>query len=184
MDLKPGTLLIAPPTMTDPRFQRSVLLLTQHSEAGSFALCLNKPTHLNLQEITKEMGLDVNLPFHLFWGGPVQPSSVWMLHSAEWECSHTMYINDEWKITSNESMFHHMADGDAPRHFRTVYGFCSWAPNQLDLEMAGTPPFSKSSSWVTAKSPSPEDIFQMEESNIWDYCTTLAGKQAVDNWMA
>src|SRR6056300_110424 len=118
MSVKPvnGSLLIAPPGMVDSRFNRTAMLVTHHNKHNSWALCINRMTPHNLESLAREINLDVqNLRFPLFWGGPVQKGSVWMLHSKEWENEHTMYVNEDWRVTSNESMFHCLADGDAPR---------------------------------------------------------------------
>ena len=39
--LKAGALLVAPPMLWDPNFRRAVVLLCEHTEAGSFGLILN-----------------------------------------------------------------------------------------------------------------------------------------------
>jgi putative transcriptional regulator len=183
MQVKPGSLLIAPPAMTDSRFSRSVLLVTHNNSAGTFALCLNKPTKHDLSHVSEELNLGTNLPFQLFWGGPVQSGSIWMIHDNNWECSDTLWVNDKWRVTSNESMFHHMVDGDAPRDLRIVYGFCSWMPGQLEMELSGTPPFTKKSSWVIANDVDPEWVFNQHVDELWEDATNLAGNQAVSSWL-
>ena len=179
----PGSLLIAPPAMTDSRFSKTVLLVTHHNSQGTFALCLNKPTKHTLSSLSEELKLDVELPFQLHWGGPVHHGSIWMIHDNTWENEHTMYVDEKWRITSNESMFHHMADGDAPRTFRLVYGFSSWAPGQLEAELAGIGPFSKKSSWVIAGKSEPEWMFEIPIDKLWDDATELASNQAIDTWL-
>ena len=182
MKLGPGSLLIAPPLITDKRFSKSVLLVTHNNSSGAFALCLNKPTKHTLASVGNELGIDKELPFQMFWGGPVNNGSIWMIHDKDWENEHTLYVNDKWRITSNESMFYHLADGDAPRTFRMAFGFCSWMPGQLDMELAGTPPFSKRSSWITLEDVSPEFVFETNVNDLWKDATELAGNKAIENW--
>lgn len=182
MQIKPGSLLISPPSMLDERFSRTVLLLTQYNSTGSFALCLNRPTRHSINPYLKEIGINKELPFNIYWGGPVNPGSIWMIHSNEWGTEHTMTVNKDWKLTSNEAMFHHIADGDAPRQFKILSGFCSWGPAQLEMEMHGVPPFTKSSSWLIAHDPEPEWIFEKDDNNLWDDSIQLAGQKAVDAW--
>jgi putative transcriptional regulator len=184
MRVGPGTLLIAPPKMTDGRFVKSVILVTHHNSAGTFALCLNKPTRNDLKEFSRDIGLDKELPFSLYWGGPVNQQSLWMIHDNNWENEHSMIVTDKWRVTSNESMFHHLADGDAPRNFRLVFGFCSWAPGQLEMELAGTFPFTRSSSWLILPNSNPEFVLETDPSKLWKTSVELCGQQAVNNWMA
>jgi len=179
----PGSLLIAPPSMKDTRFSKTVLLTTHNNSAGSFALCLNRPTKHNISELSIELGLDKELPFQMNWGGPVNPGSIWMIHDQTWEIENTLYVDKKWRVTSHHSMFYHLADGDAPRQFKIVFGFASWMPGQLDMELKGEPPFNKSSSWVVTQPVDPDWVFNINSNDLWDEATKLAGKQAVDTWM-
>jgi len=181
----PGSLLIAPPAMTDTRFSKKVLLVTHNNKQGTFALCLNKPTKHTLGSISDQLDLPEvgGLPFSLHWGGPVNHGTIWMLHDNTWECDSTMYVNEHWRITSNESMFHHMLDGDCPSTFRLVFGYCSWAPGQLDMELSGTGPFSKLSSWVFTSDSDPDWVFEKPIEDLWEHSTELASNQAVDTWL-
>lgn len=178
-------LLIAPPTIPDPRFRKTVLMMTHQHEGGSFALCLNRPSKYVCTDIIKELdavdNLELNIP--LYWGGPVSPSTIWMLHSSEWQMSErTITVTDQWSMTSNEGMFQHLADGDVPRQFRLVFGFCSWAPNQLEAELRGLPPWNPKHSWLVAKNPGAEWLFEQPVENLWENATTLCSHQAVDSW--
>ena len=185
MKLQPGSLLIAPPAMTDGRFAKSVLLLTHNNQHGAFAICLNKPSRHTAESIREELNIDTdtNLPFQLYWGGPVNHGSIWLVHDNSWKIENTMHVNDEWRITSDESMFHHMADGDLPRTFRLAFGYASWAPGQLDMELSGQPPFSKRSSWVFTEKVNPEWLFETPVDELWDRATKLASTQAIDSWL-
>jgi putative transcriptional regulator len=178
-----GSLLVAPPTMQDRRFARTVLLVTHNNQQGTFALCLNKPTKNTLVNLSKELKLDKELPFSVDWGGPVNPGSIWMVHDKDWDCGHSLYINEKINVTSNEAMFHHMADGDCPRQFKLLFGFCSWMPGQLDMELEGTHPFNKQSSWLVVNDVDPEFIFETPVDKLWEKSVALAGNQTVANWM-
>ena len=179
----PGSILIAPPNMTDGRFRKSVLLVTHNNSSGTFALCLNRPTNHTLESLCRDLKLDSELPFPLHWGGPVQNSSIWMIHDQSWEIEHTLYVDENWRVTSNEAMFHHLADGDAPRQFRILAGFASWMPEQLKMEMGGVAPFTKSNSWLFVNKVDPEWVFDTPIDEMWDDAIALAGTQAVESWL-
>ena len=160
-----------------------MLLVTHHNNTGTFALCLNRPTKYTAEKLSEELQLDNRLPFQMHWGGPVQATSIWMIHDHTWENEHTLYVDDKWRITSNESMFYHMSDGDAPRDFRLCYGFSSWAPGQLEMELDGGGPFLKSSSWLIVEKSDPEWIFNQPINELWNSATALAGNEAVSSWL-
>jgi putative transcriptional regulator len=176
-------LLIAPPGIPDPRFEKTVLLLSHDHRGGAFALCLNKITDHTVQDVTRELELEMNINFPMYWGGPVSPGTIWMLHSSEWECEHTVPIAEGWSMTSNEQMFYHLADGDCPRHFRLTFGYCSWAPGQLRAELEGQHPWKQNNSWLIAKNPGAEWLFEHAEEDLWTSATALCGQQAVASWL-
>lgn len=183
--LESGDLLIAPPKMPDPRFRKTVLMMTHEHEVGTIALCVNKPTPHTLQDLVKELeiDIDISLNFPLYWGGPVSHGTVWMLHSSEWRTEDTITISTDWAMTSNEEMFHCLADGDCPINFRMMFGYCSWAPGQLEAEMRGIPPWHHQSSWLVAKNPGPEWLLEQPEELLWERSTELCAHQAVASWI-
>lgn len=158
-------------------------MLTHDYPNGSFALCVNKPTEHTLQDIIDELGIETNLNFPLYWGGPVNPGTVWMLHDSAWSIDQTVEVNDEWSMTSNIDMFRHLADGDYPQHFRLMIGYCSWARGQLQAEIAGSPPWQNGHSWLIAKNKGPEWLFDQPEDRLWETATELSSHQAVASWL-
>jgi putative transcriptional regulator len=178
-----SSLLIAPPGIPDSRFRKAVLLLTHDHDGGSFALCVNRPTQHTLQDVLEETGIESSMNFPVYWGGPMSPGTVWMLHSSEWDTEHTITINDEWSMTSNISMFHHLADGDCPQHFRIMFGYCSWAQGQLQAELRGLPPWSQKHSWLVADNPGPEWLLEAPVEELWEDAAQLSGQQAVASWL-
>ena len=167
----------------DLRFRKTVLMLTHEHEAGTIALCVNRPTAHSLKDLARDLDLEVNINFPLYWGGPVAHGTIWMLHTAEWQCNDSIAISDEWSMTSNEEMFHLLADGDCPRNFRVMFGYCSWAPGQLAAEMRGAAPWTHQSSWLTVNNPGPEWLLEQPTELLWERSTELCGKQAVASWL-
>src|SRR5437763_2258319 len=74
-----GQLLIAGPTLLDPNFWRTVVLIVEHSEEGALGLVLNRPSETTVGEAVAELEdmLDVDDPLYI--GGPVQPSALIVL---------------------------------------------------------------------------------------------------------
>lgn len=184
-EIQPTDLLIAPPAMPDPRFRSSVLMVTHNTDTGSFALCVNRPAGFTLPEILEDSNirLDQVPDLPVFWGGPVSNNSLWMMHSTDWVLEGSVMISNMWAMTSSEEMFHTLANGDLPQHFRIVMGYCSWAPGQLDSELEGRGPWSKKHSWLVANNLGPEWLFDQDPEDIWASATTLCSHQAVDSWL-
>ncbi len=178
-------LLIAPPGMPDPRFRNTVLMVTHDHHSGSFALCVNKPTKFTLDEVLAESNINVinPPPMPIYWGGPVSPNSLWMIHSSDWVTEGTVMITSAWAMTSSEEMFHNICDGDTPKQFRIVMGYCSWAQGQLLAELNGLGPWRKENSWLVAQNMGPEWLLEQAPEEVWASATTLCSHQAVDSWL-
>lgn len=185
IEVRQGDLLIAPANMKDTRFEKSVLLVMQNHHRGSMALCLNRPSGYQVSDVLEHIKLDPGFEFNipLYWGGPVNNNTIWMIHEREWTNPNTVNINANWSMTSNISMFKQMNQGDLPRRFRLFVGFAGWAPFQLEKELEGEPPWSKQHSWLVAHSPDPEWLFDQEEESLWDNAVSLSANQAVNTWL-
>lgn len=180
---KPGDLLIAPPAMQDPRFRNSVLLITQDTNQGTQALCINKPAGHMINDIIQALDLQLEEDRPMFWGGPMGLNTVWMLHEAGWTADNTMPINDRWSMTSSMNMFNEVAQGNSPKWYRVMIGLSTWAPGQLEMELEGQGPFNIESSWLVAEAPGPEELFTQPPRDLWRNSCDLAGSQAVSHWL-
>lgn len=79
-NLKPaqGRVLVSEPTLRDQFFSRSVVLLAEHNENGSFGLIINKPLYVNFNDIVKDFPA---FNGKLYIGGPVKTDSIFLLHT-------------------------------------------------------------------------------------------------------
>jgi putative transcriptional regulator len=180
--LRPGDILIAPPRMQDSRFAKTVIMLTHFRDGASFGLVLNKPSGHTINDLGPE--LDIPLPENprLYWGGPVNPQTIWMLHSSDWMLDSSIRINQHWAMTSNTEMFHHISDGDTPQHWIITFGFCGWARHQLEAELKGEEPFSIESSWLYWSQPD-DHLLDVAPEELWRVSTEQCSHQAVNSWM-
>jgi len=178
-----GDVLIAPPRIQDTRFDRAVIMLTHRRQGAAFGLCVNKPSKHTVADLTPELDIDLEDDIPLYWGGPVHPQTIWMLHSNEWQLEHTIAINSHWSMTSHHTMFHHLSDGDYPEFFRITFGFCGWARGQLDSELRGDPPWTPDSSWLTWANPTPHDLMANDPLELWRASTQYSSRQAVNMWL-
>jgi putative transcriptional regulator len=73
-----GELLVASPRLPDPNFERSVILLLDHGEAGALGIVLNRPTPLAVEEILEPWHDQATMapPGVVFAGGPVSREAV------------------------------------------------------------------------------------------------------------
>ena len=70
-----GQLLIAMPTMGDPRFERTVIFLCAHSAQGAMGLVVNKlANQITFRELLEQLSIEtpgVKRDMRVHFGGPV-----------------------------------------------------------------------------------------------------------------
>jgi len=92
-----GQLLIAAPTMGDPRFQHTVILMVRHDRNGALGIVINRPIGerplASILEALGEKDTAVAGQVRIFAGGPVQPEIGFVVHSAEYHRSDTVDID-------------------------------------------------------------------------------------------
>ena len=72
-----GRLLVATPTLEDPNFRRSVVLILDHDEGDStLGVVLNRPTEVEVGQVLDGWAEVVTRPAVLFQGGPVALDSA------------------------------------------------------------------------------------------------------------
>ena len=64
--------------MGDYYFGRSVILLAEHNDEGSFGVIMNKPVIASFNEVLKDFP-EFNAPMYL--GGPVETDSLFYIHT-------------------------------------------------------------------------------------------------------
>lgn len=159
--IAPG-LLLAMPQLEDPNFERSVVLMVEHTDHGSFGLIVNRPTSIQVREVMSSM--DVAWTGHpdtvVWYGGPVMPGTGWLLHSP------TSGAADEGLITvapgialsSSPEQLRELAAHPPPR-LRFLMGYSGWGSAQLEGELA-------TSSWLSAEA-TPELVFATPPDSMW-----------------
>ena len=183
INVDPGDFLIAPPKMIDSRFSNSVILITHHA-ASSLGFCINKSLSHTLSEIIAEYNLDIPIDPMIYWGGPVSQNTVWMIHDNSWSHPSSLKIDDTWNVISHATMFNDFCNDNIPEQFRIVMGCASWAPEQLNSELRGDPPWSSNHSWLVLKEPDPGLISNIDPTDLWKVSTDLSLKQSVSQLMS
>ena len=81
-NIKPqkGNLILAEPFMQDDHFGRSVILMCEHNDEGSYGFILNNKLDINLDELVPEIEVK---DLSVYYGGPVHSSNLFYLHQLE-----------------------------------------------------------------------------------------------------
>ena len=127
------------PQMSDPRFARTVVYLCAHSSDGAMGLVVNRLIDsLTFSSLLSQLGVEAegepaDMPVH--FGGPVESSRGFVLHSSDYLQDSTLVIDDEIALTATVDVLKAIARGSGPRHRVLALGYAGWAPGQLDAEI-------------------------------------------------
>lgn len=166
-----GSFLIANPVLGDPNFSRTVVLLCDHNEEGSFGLVVNRKAEIKVSEIFEKMDFLADYDQDVYVGGPVAQSQVFYLCRSNYPpegldlvCDN-IYLGMSWDAL--EEVFTQLEN---PRQdLRFYMGYSGWGAGQLGGEM-------EHRSWlVSAASQKP--IFDEPDDRIWGSVVKSLGKE-------
>ncbi|MBS9717502.1 YqgE/AlgH family protein [Pseudohalocynthiibacter aestuariivivens] len=167
-----GKLLVAMPGMGDTRFEKSVVFLCAHSDAGSMGLIVNKPSvEMKFDELLKQLSINIVpgivVP-DVHFGGPVEIGRGFVLHSSEYGTKETtMQIDDCFAMTATLDVLEDLAQGQGPERVLLALGYAGWGPGQLEAEIG-------QNGWLTCDA-SPEVVFAKSNRSKWEAALKTLG---------
>jgi len=134
-----GQLLIAMPSMEDPRFERSVIFVCAHSPDGAMGLMINKPYNaITFSNLLEQLGVpkhDDAKQVDIQLGGPVEVSRGFVLHSQDYIRDASLLVDNELALTATLDILRAIANDCGPRRYLLALGYAGWGPGQLDTEI-------------------------------------------------
>ncbi len=126
-----GSLLISHPTMLDPNFKRTVVLLSAHSkEDGALGVILNRPLGKCLGELEEKFAFGPLAQIPIYGGGPVSTDQVllvaWIWSDAESVFKLFFGIDPDRAAELAES---------SGATVRAYQGYSGWSGGQLEEEL-------------------------------------------------
>jgi putative transcriptional regulator len=165
-----GQLLIAMPGMQDPRFEHTVLYMCTHSADGAMGLIINRTFgEIRFADLMDQLGIEGPVPCDrpVHFGGPVDCSRGFVLHSAEFQSDQTLTVDDNVALTATKDILRALVQGTGPHEAIFALGYASWYAGQLDTEI-------QSNAWLTA--PAHHDlIFDTDLDTKWERAIARLG---------
>lgn len=159
-----GRLLIAMPSMGDPRFERTVIYVCSHGPQGAMGLVVNRRaegvSYADLMgQLEIALGPDAQRA-EVRQGGPVEVGRGFVLHSADFHLDDaTLRVDGAISLTATLDVLRALAAGEGPRRSLIALGYSGWAPNQLEAEL-------RSNGWLVAEAD--EDLlFSTDDAAKW-----------------
>ncbi len=158
--ITPGV-LIAAPQLYDPNFDRSVVLMCEHSDEGAMGLVVNRVSSITMASVFR--GMDLPEPTGdsppVLTGGPVQPERGWLIHGQPATEGESIEVADRIFLSTSRSLLEAVQQGTGPAIYRLVLGYAGWGPGQLESEITA-------GAWIIGKAY-PELVFSVPVEQIW-----------------
>ena len=164
MDSLQGQVLVAQPTLPDPNFSRSVVLVAHHDADGAIGLVLNRPSETTVAEAAPELAPLCGEGALVHYGGPVAGKGVIVLAEFDQPEAAGLIVAGDLGLVGPDTDLDSLA-GEV-RRARVFAGHSGWAPGQLDQEL-------EAEGWIVAPLAR-DDVFTAVSGDLWR--TVLARK--------
>jgi len=156
-----GSLLVALPSLTDPNFTQSVVLLCEAGgEEGAMGIVVNRPTDLQLAEALPEESLLKGHEIPIFLGGPVQTDRILLLARADEPAEGFVEVLNGIALGGTLDALKEAATGQRiTGEFRPYRGYAGWGPGQLESEI-------DLGAWLLLPGD-PELVFSRNPQTVW-----------------
>jgi len=135
-----GQMLIAMPGISDPRFERALILICAHDEQHAMGLALNRPVEgLTVPDILARLDIKSNItlpPDLVLMGGPVERERGFVVHTDDYRAEHTLDVGGGLALTATRDVLEAMASHNRhPRRSLLALGYAGWGAGQLEKEI-------------------------------------------------
>jgi putative transcriptional regulator len=157
--LKKGSLLIASPDIEGGIYFRAVILLCEHSPAGSFGLIINKTVDIELPEEVLNLKEIPNPHVQIRAGGTIQPNQMMLLHESDALPDQSIKICDGVYLGGDLEFLQQALNDPKEPHVHLCFGYSGWGPGQLEREFL-------SNLWFLHPAQK-KHIFEMPPEKAW-----------------
>ena len=157
--LQAGTLLLSAPFLNDENFVRSVILLCEHEDQGSFDFVINKPSILNLGDLVEELNF---LECEVFVGGHVEQNTLHFIYFGSQVLPDSKPLAEGiWWGGDFSALVHHLKSQQLEvNQVRFFLGYSGWDQGQLQGELA-------EDTWVVYSGATTSTVFENSSDQIW-----------------
>ncbi|MBF0280407.1 MAG: YqgE/AlgH family protein [SAR324 cluster bacterium] len=135
--LAKGVLLIASPHLQGSYFSETVILLIDHSEAGSMGVVINRPTTVALSELWPGNKALQSRKDVLFLGGPVDRKKLLLLLQTSVPPDDASHVFADIYFAASQNLFETIIEKPQARsQIRVFAGYSGWSSQQLEHEVS------------------------------------------------
>ena len=163
-----GSILISDPFSDDVYFGRSVVLICEHNDEGTFGFVLNNYIDVDLHQLDDNFP---NINARISFGGPVSKENLYYIHSFS-DITNTLEIREGLYYGGDfDEITDRIKNAKNPnKEIRFFVGYSGWSAGQLDEEI-------KNENWITANNISTENIIDTKLDDLWRICLEKQGQR-------
>ena len=173
LDPKKGRLLITEPLEESSYFNRSVVLLCEHNDDGSFGFVLNNYVDVRLSDFqglpeSDEVGFEARIGL----GGPVSSKNLYYIHTLGDRLPDSVQVTEEIYAGGDFEVLKNMLISGVIKQneIRFFLGYSGWVEKQLEGEL-------KHNAWLVADVFNTAEIMDTKNESLWtDYMSRQGGK--------
>jgi putative transcriptional regulator len=163
---KKGRVLISEPFVDDDFFGRTIILLCEHNEEGSFGFVLNKYLDVEVKELSDFDPVMAKISK----GGPVGNKHLYFLHTLGDEIENSVHVvGNIYSGGTFEDIVQKAKLGLIKQNsVRFFLGYSGWTTNQLEDEL-------RQNAWLVSDISTTESIMDTKNDSIWENYMSLQG---------
>jgi putative transcriptional regulator len=154
-----GFFLVAKPSIVDPNFGRSVVLVTHAPDGGTVGVILNRPTKQSLADILPGNAQLARFTEPLHFGGPVERTALFAVFRSDASPGESFPVIEDVHIALHPETVEQLLR-KPPAALRFFVGYAGWAPGQLKGELG------RGDWWVV--NADAETVFRKDTATLWD----------------
>lgn len=153
-----GKLLIAEPSiLNDSSFNRTIILITEHTKNNAVGFILNRPLAFTINDLLPDIFCD----FTIYQGGPVEQDNLYFIHKVGNLIPESIEIDNGIFWGGNFEALKYALNNEllTEKDIRFFLGYSGWSKNQLEREI-------QSKSWFVSENDY-ENIFAINDETLW-----------------
>ncbi|HET9042107.1 MAG TPA: YqgE/AlgH family protein [Burkholderiales bacterium] len=154
-----GFFLVAKPSIVDPTFQRTVVLVANAPDGATLGVIINRPTQQSLASILPGNPTLAKFTEPLYFGGPVERVGLFAVFRAKEAPAQSLHAGDDVHLALHPPTVEQLLL-KPPEHLRFFNGYSGWAPGQLANEL------QRGDWWVFEADA--DTVFRKDTSTIWE----------------
>ena len=155
MDSLQGKLLVSSPSLVDPNFRKTVVLVAHHDDDGAMGLVLSRPSDVAAADAVPLLEGLPGAGDPVFVGGPVQPEAFMVLAEFDDVGEAAAPIMGDLGFMPADTE----PDGLSIRRMRLFAGYSGWGAGQLEAEL-------DEPSWIVVEAEA-DDAFADDPDDLW-----------------